>query len=102
MKTIKLDPYEQKIDKALEKAAKAGAIRSTLTPQLQREIRAAAGRSPKITGKKERRFNVRLSADDLIRLQARAEEAGLPYQTLASVILHQAAIGKLELRVVKT
>lgn len=38
---------------------------------------------------KNRRVNIRISAQDLERLQARAAEEGLPYQTLMASILHK-------------
>ena len=38
---------------------------------------------------KNRRVNIRISAQDLERLQARAAEEGLPYQTLMTSILHK-------------
>lgn len=39
---------------------------------------------------KVRNINIRLSERDLIRLKRKAAEEGLPYQTLASSILHKA------------
>ena len=38
---------------------------------------------------KNRRVNIRISAQDLERLQARAAEEGLPYQTLMASVLHK-------------
>ena len=46
---------------------------------------------------KETRINVRLSGSTLAGLKARAEEAGMPYQTLAASVLHLVAIGRLRL-----
>ena len=40
---------------------------------------------------KTKNINIRLSERDVYRLKARAIEEGLPYQTLASSILHKAA-----------
>lgn len=37
-----------------------------------------------------RNINIRLSERDLFKLKAKAIEEGLPYQTLASSILHKA------------
>jgi predicted DNA binding CopG/RHH family protein len=45
----------------------------------------------KNTLNKTRNINIRLSERDLYRLKAKAVEEGLPYQTLASSILHKAA-----------
>lgn len=39
---------------------------------------------------KSRNINIRLSERDLARLKRKAAEEGIPYQTLASSILHKA------------
>ncbi len=39
---------------------------------------------------KTRNINIRLTERDLYRLKAKAQEEGIPYQTLASSILHKA------------
>jgi predicted DNA binding CopG/RHH family protein len=39
---------------------------------------------------KTRNINIRLTERDLYRLKAKAIEEGIPYQTLASSILHKA------------
>jgi predicted DNA binding CopG/RHH family protein len=48
----------------------------------------------KATLNKTKNINIRLSEQDLYRLKAKATEEGLPYQTLASSILHKAAAAK--------
>ena len=40
---------------------------------------------------KTRNINIRLSERDLAKLKRKAAEEGIPYQTLASSILHKAA-----------
>lgn len=45
----------------------------------------------KNTLNKTKNINIRLSERDIHRLKAKAVEEGLPYQTLASSILHKAA-----------
>ena len=47
------------------------------------------------TFKKDRRVNIRISSKDLVAIQKRALEEGLPYQTLISSILHKYASGRL-------
>ena len=44
---------------------------------------------------KSRRVNIRISAMDLERLQAKAAEEGLPYQTLMASVLHKYVSGRL-------
>ena len=46
----------------------------------------------KNTLSKTRNINIRLSEKVLARLKAKAAEEGLPYQTLASSILHRFAV----------
>ncbi len=38
---------------------------------------------------KQKNINIRISAKDLFKLKRRAAEKGIPYQTIASSILHQ-------------
>jgi hypothetical protein len=44
--------------------------------------------------------NIRLSALDLLDIQAKALEEGLPYQTLIASVLHKYVTGKLSEKVV--
>ena len=50
----------------------------------------------KATLLKDRRVNVRLSSPDLLDIQARAVEEGIPYQTLIASVLHKFVSGRLE------
>jgi len=43
------------------------------------------------------RINIRMTAETLDGIKARAAEAGMPYQTLASSVLHMVATGRLKL-----
>src|SRR5229473_2395233 len=43
---------------------------------------------------KDRRVNVRLSSPDLMDIQARAAEEGVPYQTLIASVLHKFVSGR--------
>jgi predicted DNA binding CopG/RHH family protein len=47
---------------------------------------------------KSRRVNIRLSAADLMDIQARAYEEGVPYQTLIASVLHKYVAGRLQER----
>jgi predicted DNA binding CopG/RHH family protein len=98
MKKDKLDAYEQQIEDNLEKVIG----KSILTPKLRKEIEAAAARPPHVVGGKEARINIRLRSATLAGLKARAEEAGMPYQTLASAVLHQVATGRLSFKLAKS
>ena len=49
----------------------------------------------KATFRKDKRVNIRISEKDLIGIQKKAVEEGLPYQTLISSILHKFISGRL-------
>ena len=59
----------------------------------------ASGASLKLVRKHARpvRINIRMTAETLDGIKARAAEAGMPYQTLATSVLHMVATGKLKL-----
>jgi predicted DNA binding CopG/RHH family protein len=59
----------------------------------------AAAAKMTITRKPARpaRINIRTTHETIAGLRARAEEAGLPYQTLAASVLHMVARGDLKL-----
>lgn len=83
----KLDPYELEVLQAYE----SGKLKpSAGMAELQR-LRAAA----RATAIKDKRVNIRLSSVDLLDIQAKALEEGMPYQTLIASVLHKYATGKL-------
>lgn len=53
------------------------------------------GAAARATLRKNRRINIRLSDRDVIGLQAKAAEEGIPYQTLISSVLHKYLTGAL-------
>ena len=55
----------------------------------QEEEKTKAIAAAKATLNKTRNINIRLSERDLYKLKAKAIEEGIPYQTLASSILHK-------------
>jgi predicted DNA binding CopG/RHH family protein len=59
----------------------------------------AAAAKMKVARKPARpaRINIRTTHETIAGLRARAEEAGLPYQTLAASVLHMVAKGELKL-----
>lgn len=56
---------------------------------------ARLGAAARATLRKNRRINIRLSDRDVIGLQAKAAEEGMPYQTLISSVLHKYLTGSL-------
>ena len=51
-------------------------------------------KSAQATFVKDRRVNIRISSPDLMDIQARAAEEGVPYQTLISSVLHKFISGR--------
>ena len=85
---FKLDAEEQ----ALLNAFEAGEMQPTSPSKASlAKFKAAAS----ATFIKDKRINIRLSSPDLMDIQARALEEGLPYQTFIASILHKYASGRL-------
>ena len=87
MKT-KTDKYERDVLEAYEK----GELVSTVPGKKEKDTFKAAAQA---TSLKDRRVNIRLSSPDLMDIQARALEEGVPYQTLIASVLHKFVSGRL-------
>ena len=87
----RLDRYERSILNAYE----TGALVSARPSKAQLGAFRDAARG---TFVKNRRVNIRLSAADLMDIQARAYEEGVPYQTLIASVLHKYVAGRLQER----
>lgn len=79
--TVKLDAEEQQLLEDFEREA----MLSVATPSILEGLSESA----RATGQKDQRINIRLSSGDLQAIRTRALQAGIPYQTLISSILHQ-------------
>ncbi len=82
MKLYQLDPEEEEILKAFEE----GKLVRVKNFAKEKKILEEAARN---TLNKTRNINLRLSERDLQKLKVKAARLGIPYQTLASSILHQ-------------
>jgi predicted DNA binding CopG/RHH family protein len=77
MRKIKLDPAERAIERKMDEYLPASARqRKALDAILER-------------ARKTKNINIRITEGDLARLKKRAEEEGVPYQTLVSSVLHR-------------
>lgn len=85
---MKLTAEEQEILKSVE----GGEWQQVADFETQTERLQAAA---KATFRKDKRVNIRISERDLTKLQVRALEEGLPYQTFISSILHKFVTGRL-------
>ncbi len=59
------------------------------------EDRKQLAKYAKNTLRKDKRINIRISENDLLQLQRKAVQEGIPYQTLISSILHKFVNGRL-------
>ena len=60
-----------------------------------RQLLADLQKASENTFKKDQRINVRLSSHDLLGIQKKALQKGIPYQTLISGLIHQYVEGDL-------
>ena len=63
-------------------------------PNVKKEI-ARDREYAKSALRKNKRINIRISETDIVHIQRKAVESGLPYQTLISSILHKYANGNI-------
>ena len=84
----KTDQFEKDILAAYEK----GELKSS-SPSKSKLAKFKAAATA--TFLKEKRVNIRLSSPDLMDIQARALEEGMPYQTLIASVLHKFVAGRL-------
>ena len=83
----RLDAYELEVLRAYE----SGKLKPSAGKAELQRLRAAA----RATAIKDKRVNIRLSSVDLLDIQAKALEEGMPYQTLIASVLHKYVTGKL-------
>lgn len=81
--------YEERISEDYEKGRLKSVHPSKAELQHFRE-------SARATFVKNRRVNIRLSSPDLMDIQTRAAEEGVPYQTLIASVLHKFVTGRLQ------
>ena len=83
------DPATVEILQAYERGELAPAKNSK---QIIKQLQVAARNH---LHKKQERVNLRLTGYDLLHLKRKAEEEGLPYQTLMASVLHKFVSGRL-------
>lgn len=84
MKIYQLDPEEEEILKAFEE----GKLVRVKNFDKEKKMLVEAARN---TLNKTKNINLRLSEKVVAKLKAKAAKVGIPYQTLASSVLHQFA-----------
>ncbi len=88
MKKYKLDKEEEKLLTSLER----GEWRSVKNMKALIDKYAEYAKN---TLKKDQRISIRMSKQDLIGVQAKAVDEGIPYQTLITSIVHKYVNGNL-------
>ena len=88
-KTKYLDKEEMELAKSLEGEEWA----SDLTKKEKKKYEEYARSSLS----KQKRINIRMTERDLKKIQAKAIEEGLPYQSLISMLIHKYNEGKLRI-----
>lgn len=83
---------EDKAEGEIEKAYDRGELVSERPSKAEKDKFKAAAQA---TILKDKRVNIRLSSPDLMDIQARALEEGIPYQTLIASVLHKFVSGRL-------
>ncbi len=86
------DDEEQSILQALED----GRLKSS--PNAETEI-ALARQAAKDTLSKSKSITLRLNMADIAAIKRKAQETGIPYQTLISSVVHQYAAGRLHVEI---
>lgn len=86
MKYYNLDVDEQRELDQIENAVDHSEPQSALNIEAEKKRLQQVAKN---TLNKTRNINIRLSERDLYRLKSKAAEEGIPYQTLASSILHK-------------
>lgn len=84
MKLYQLEPEEEEILKAFEE----GKLVRVKNFAKEKKMLEEAARN---TLNKNKNINIRLSEKDVQKLKAKAVREGIPYQTLASSVLHRYA-----------
>lgn len=89
-KNLKLDSYEKEIEDAID-------INNIVPVKNVEEEKKRYVKIFKEANRKDRHVSIRVNSQDLAKIQERAGNSGLPYQTLISTLLHQFASGKIRI-----
>jgi len=90
-KNLKLDAEERELLRSLD----SGEWKPVENQEAERKRYAAYAHHTLEKLRKNRRVNIRLTQMDLERMQLKAHEEGIPYQTLMASVLHKYVTGRL-------
>ncbi len=86
--------YFDKDEMALAKSLETEEWISDLTQKEKKQYEEYARNSPT----KQKRINIRMTERDLKKIQAKAIEEGVPYQSLISMLIHKYNEGKVSIQ----
>ena len=87
-KKVKLSEYEQNIDDSLN-------YKSLKKPSASRKKELKVVADATLKSLKDERANIRMNSEDMNALRQKANEAGMPYQTLIAHVIHLFLTDKL-------
>lgn len=87
---------EKRESEEIFRAHEAGKLEAV--PNEKDEIKRYAAYA-KASIRRDRTVNLRMNSGDLLVLQAKAAQAGMPYQTLINTLVHKYVEGEVELRI---
>jgi predicted DNA binding CopG/RHH family protein len=88
---MKIEKYIDEDEMELEKSLENEEWISDLTEKEKKQYEEYA----RYSMNKQKRINIRMTERDLKKIQARAIEEGLPYQSLISMLIHKFNEGKV-------
>lgn len=88
-----MKPITPAEEKEMMSALESGAIQ---IEKPSRKLLSDLKKASENTFRKDRRINVRLSSHDLLGIQRKALQKGLPYQALIAGLIHQYVEGDLQ------
>jgi len=88
-----MKPITAAEEKEMMNALESGAIQ---IEKPSRKLLSDLKKASENTYRKDRRINVRLSSHDLLGIQRKALQKGLPYQALIAGLIHQYVEGDLQ------
>jgi predicted DNA binding CopG/RHH family protein len=75
-------------------ALESGVLKSSI--DAEQEI-ALARQAARESLSKSKNITLRLNMADVVAVKRKAQETGIPYQTLISALIHQYAVGKVQI-----
>jgi predicted DNA binding CopG/RHH family protein len=79
---------------AILEALDSGVLKSSIDAEQEISLARQAARE---SLSKSKNITLRLNMADVVAVKRKAQETGIPYQTLISALIHQYAVGKVQI-----